>query len=120
MSVTVGPYTPAVRAGQWLICSGQLGTRPGAEGPELVEGGFAAQARRALENVGSLLSGHRLAWANVVKVTVFLADMADYASFNDVYVEVLGRNRPARSVVAVAALPLGALVEVEAWAWVGD
>ena len=117
MSATVGPYTPAVRAGQWLVCSGQLGTRQGAQGPELVDGGFAAQARRALENVGALLAGHGLVWANVVKTTVFLSDIDHYAAFNEIYADVLGTHRPARSVVAVRALPLGGLVEIEAWAF---
>ena len=118
MSATVGPYTPAVRAGQWLVCSGQIGTHPGAGGPELVDGGFAAQARRALENLGALLAGHGLAWTSVVKTTVFLTDMGHYAAFNEIYLDVLGPHRPARSMVAVHALPLGALVEIEAWAFV--
>jgi len=120
MSTPVGPYSPAVRAGQWLVCSGQLGTQQGTDGPVLVEGGFEEQARRALANVAALLAGRRLGWANVVKITVFLADIADYDRFNAVYLEVLGNSRPARSVVAVSALPMGALVEVEAWAYAGD
>jgi 2-iminobutanoate/2-iminopropanoate deaminase len=109
-----------VRAGQWLVCSGQLGTQQGADGPELVDGGFEEQTRKALANVAALLAGRRLGWANVVKTTVFLTDMGDYAAFNALYVEVLGKARPARSVVAVGALPLGALVEIEAWAYAGD
>jgi 2-iminobutanoate/2-iminopropanoate deaminase len=120
MSMAVGPYTPAVRAGEWLVCSGQIGIQQGQDGPELVAGGFEAQTRRALANVASLLTGRGLGWANVVKTTVYLADMADYGSFNALYLEVLGTSRPARSVVAVAALPMGALVEIEAWAFVGD
>jgi len=120
VSTPVGPYSPALRAGQWLACSGQLGTQQGSEGPELVTGGFEDQARRALANVTSLLAGRRLGWANVVKTTVFLSDMANYALFNNVYLEVIGKHRPARSVVAVNALPMGALVEVEAWAYAGD
>jgi len=120
MSMAVGPYTPAVRAGQWLVCSGQIGIHQGEHGPELVAGGFEAQTRRALANVASLLTGRGLGWANVVKTTVYLADMADYGSFNALYLEALGSSRPARSVVSVSALPMGALVEVEAWAFVGD
>jgi len=119
VSTPVGPYTPAVRAGDWLVCSGQLGTVHGDDGPVLVDGGLAAQARQALANVSGLLAGRSIGWANVVKTTVFLADIADYAAFNAVYLEVLGRHRPARSVVGVAALPMGALVEVEAWAFTG-
>jgi len=120
MSTPVGPYSPAVKAGEWLVCSGQLGTQQGADGPVLVEGGFDEQARRALANVAGLLAGRRLGWANVVKVTVFLTDIADYAEFNAVYLEVLGNSRPARSVVAVSALPMAGLVEVEAWAYAGE
>lgn len=119
MSTPVGPYAPAVRAGQWLVCSGQIGLHPTDEGPRLAEG-FAAQARQALANVGEVLSGRAMTWRNVVKVTVFLADMGTYAEFNDIYLGVVGDHRPARSVVAVAGLPLGALVEVEVWAYAGE
>jgi 2-iminobutanoate/2-iminopropanoate deaminase len=117
MSRPVGPYTPAVRAGPWLVCSGQVGARPGRSGPELVEGGLESQVRQALANVAELLAGHDLRWADVVKTTVYLTDIADYAAFNALYVEVLGDHRPARSLVAVAGLPLGARVEIEAWAY---
>jgi len=120
VSTPVGPYTPAVRAGPWLVCSGQIGTHQGTNGPVLVDGGFEEQARRALHNVATLLSGRRLGWSNVVKTTVFLTDIDSYAGFNAVYLEVLGGHRPARTVVAVSALPMGALVEVEAWAYAAD
>ena len=116
MSTSVGPYTPAVRAGSWWVSSGQIGVRGTPEGPRLVGGGVAAQARQALENLASLLGEAGLGWGDVVKTTVFLASVDDYAAFNEVYVGVLGAARPARSVVAVAGLPLGALVEIEAWA----
>jgi 2-iminobutanoate/2-iminopropanoate deaminase len=86
----------------------------------LVEGGLEPQARKALENVGTLLAGRGLTWDNVVKTTVFLIDMADYGTFNEIYVAALGDHRPARSLVAVAGLPLGALVEIEAWAYVPE
>ncbi|HUI03032.1 MAG TPA: RidA family protein [Acidimicrobiales bacterium] len=119
MSNPVGPYTPAVWAGPWLVCSGQVGARPGPSGPELVAGGFEAQVRQALANVEGLLVGQGLQWAHVVKTTVYLTDIDAYAAFNAVYVEVLGDHRPARALVAVAALPLGAQVEVEAWAYAG-
>lgn len=120
MSTPVGPYSPAVRAGPWLVCSGQIGIEPGVDGPVLVEGGFEAQVRKALANLSALLWGREVGWGHVVKTTVFLTDMADYAAFNAIYTEVLGEHRPARSVVAVAGLPLGALVEIEAWAYGGD
>ncbi len=116
MTIPVGPYSPAVRVGDWLVCSGQVGIRPGPDGPVLAEGGLVGQTRQALANVGDLLAGHGLAWADVVKATVFLLDMGEYASFNELYLEVLGSHRPARSLVAVAALPLGAVVEIEVWA----
>lgn len=116
MANPVGPYTPAVRAGAWLVCSGQVGIEPGPDGPVLAEG-LEAQTRRAMANVAELLAGRGLGWHNVVKTTVFLNDIADYGAFNEVYVDVLGKHRPARSLVAVAGLPLGALVEIEAWAY---
>jgi 2-iminobutanoate/2-iminopropanoate deaminase len=119
MSTPVGPYAPAIRAGDWLVTSGQIGVRTTAEGPVLVAGGFAEQARQALTNVGEVLAGRNLGWRNVVKTTVFLADMADYTDFNEIYLGVIGDHRPARSVVAVAALPIGALIEVEVWAYAG-
>ncbi|MHB1503482.1 MAG: RidA family protein [Acidimicrobiales bacterium] len=120
MVAPVGPYSPAVRAGPWLVCSGQLGLSGLSDSPELVEGGLVAQARQALANVGNLLAGRGLEWANVVKTTVYLTDMSHYAAFNEVYSDALGANRPARSVVAVAGLPMGALVEIEVWAYDGS
>lgn len=111
----VGPYTPVVRAGEWVVCSGQLGLKDG----ELVGGGVSAQVAQAVANVGSLLAGEGLDLGSVVKTTVFLADIGDYQAMNDAYVEAFGEHRPARSAFAVAGLPLGALVEVEAWAHTG-
>jgi 2-iminobutanoate/2-iminopropanoate deaminase len=116
MAAPVGPYTPARRAGPWLVCSGQIGITPGGGQPVLAQG-LGAQVRQAMANVAELLEGHGLGWKDVVKTMVFLADIADYAAFNEVYVEALGDHRPARSVVAVAGLPLGALVEIEVWAY---
>lgn len=115
MSKPVGPYTPIVEAGPWLICSGQVGIAEGA----LVEGGLEAQLRQALANMAGLLEGAGASMSDVVKTTVFLVDMDDYAEMNRVYVEVFGDHRPARSAVAVAALPIGARIEVEAWAHKG-
>jgi 2-iminobutanoate/2-iminopropanoate deaminase len=111
-----GPYTPLVRAGEWLICSGQVGLRDGA----LVEGGVGPQLSQAITNLEALLTGAGASLGSVVKTTVFLTDMADYATVNEAYTAGFGQHRPARSAVAVAALPLGALVEIEAWARVGD
>jgi 2-iminobutanoate/2-iminopropanoate deaminase len=110
----VGPYTPAVRAGDWLVVSGQVGLKDG----ELV-GGVQAQVAQAIANLAGHLEAHGAALTDVVKTTVFLTHMNDYAPMNDAYVEAFGGHRPARSAVGVAALPLGALVEVEAWAYLG-
>lgn len=115
MSKPVGPYTPIVRAGEWLVVSGQLGLRDGA----LVDGGVQAQAEQALVNLRGLLESEGASLDDVVKTTVFLIDMGDFAAMNETYVAAFGDHRPARSAIAVAALPLGALVEVEAWARVG-
>lgn len=116
MSRPVGPYSPFVWAGEWLVCSGQIGLSSASGAPALVDGGIEAETRQALANVTALLAGQGLGWGDVVKATVFLADIGDYATFNERYVEALGEHRPARSVVAVAGLPLGARVEVEVWA----
>ena len=107
-----GPYSPVVEAGPWLVVSGQLGLKDGS----LVEGGVAAQARQALANLSALLAEHGAGMADVVKTTVFMADIADFATINDVYVAAFGDHRPARSAVAVAGLPMSGLFEVEAWA----
>lgn len=111
-SKPVGPYTPVVRAGDWLVCSGQLGLSDG----KLVDGGVEAQVAQAVRNIEALLAGHGAGLDSVVKTTVFLADIGDYQPMNDAYVSAFGAHRPARSAFAVAALPLGAAVEIEAWA----
>jgi 2-iminobutanoate/2-iminopropanoate deaminase len=111
----VGPYNALVRAGGWLICSGQVGLRDGS----LVGGGVAAQVTQAIANIETLLSGEGSGLAAVAKTTVFLAHIDDYPAMNDAYTAAFGPHRPARSAFAVAALPLGALVEIEAWAYVG-
>lgn len=116
MATPVGPYSPSVRAGSWLVCSGQIGIEQVDGAPRLADG-LAGQVRQAMANVTGLLGAHGLGWQDVVKASVFLANIADYAEFNSVYVEGLGDHRPARSVVAVAGLPLGALVEIEVWAY---
>jgi len=111
----VGPYSQAVRWGEVVFCSGQLGLDP-ASG-QLVEG-VEAQARQALSNIGRLLEAAGTSLAHVVKATVFLTDLAAFAVVNQVYAEHFGDNRPARSTVQVAALPLGGLVEIEVIAYV--
>ena len=115
MSKPVGPYTPIVRAGPWLISSGQVGIADGA----MVDGGFEPQFRQALANLRSLFEGEGASLSDITKTTVFLTDMDDYAEMNRIYLEEFGDHRPARSAVAVAQLPLGALVEIEASAHIG-
>ena len=108
----VGAYTPIVRAGDWLVVSGQVGLRDG----RLVPGGLQAELRQAILNLEAQLATEGAALTDVVKTTVFLRHMSDYADMNATYIEGFGDHRPARSAIGVAELPLGALVEVEAWA----
>ncbi|MGI9624882.1 MAG: RidA family protein [Acidimicrobiales bacterium] len=116
MTTPVGPYTPIVRAGEWLVCSGQIGIRDGA----LVPGDLRAQLDQALANLAALLETHGASISDIVKTTVFLVDMDDYGEMNEIYetfMATFGDKRPARSAVAVVGLPLGAIVEIEAWAY---
>ena len=115
MSNPVGPYTPVMRAGDWLVVSGQVGVADG----QLVTGGVHAELRQALANMAGLLEAEGASLADVVKTTVYLRHIDDYSAMNEAYVKVFGEHRPARSAVAVSALPLGAFVEVEAWAFTG-
>jgi 2-iminobutanoate/2-iminopropanoate deaminase len=108
----VGPYTPVVRAGDWLIVSGQVGVKDG----ELVDG-VAAQTAQAVENVRQQLATVGADLADVAKTMCFLTDMGAFATFNEAYVAGFGDHRPARSTIGVAALPIGASVEIEAWAY---
>ena len=107
----IGPYSQAVRANGFLFTAGQVALDP--EKGELVAGGIAEQTARALENIGAILSAAQSDFSQVVKTTVFLVDMADFTAMNEVYARVFGDHRPARSTVAVAALPRGARVEIE-------
>jgi 2-iminobutanoate/2-iminopropanoate deaminase len=115
MSKPMGPYSPIVRAGEWLVVSGQVGM---AEG-KLVSGGVVAELEQALTNLKHLLESEGAGLAHVVKTTVFLRHMRDFALVNEAYAAFFGEHRPARSAVAVVELPANALVEVEAWAHVG-
>jgi len=107
----VGPYNHAVRVGDLLFCSGQIPLDP-ASGT-LVSGDIKAQAERVLENVKAILEDQKLTFANVVKSTVFLTSMADFAAMNEVYAKYFTADFPARSTVQVAGLPKGASVEIE-------
>ena len=111
----LGPYSPVMRAGDWLVVSGQVGAVEGS----LVDGGVQAEVRQALANLARLLAAEGAGLGHVVKTTVFLRHINDFPIMNEVYVEAFGDHRPARSAVGVAALPMDALVEIEAWAYVG-
>lgn len=111
----IGSYTPIVRAGPWLITSGQLGAVDGV----LVSGGFVAELEQALANVATLLATEGAGIEQVVKTTVLLRHLSDYARMNVSYAAFFGDVRPARTAFSVAELPLGALVEIEAWAYTG-
>ena len=116
MSKPLGPYTPIVRAGDWLVSSGQIGMADG----KLVSGGVVDELKQALANLARLLESEGATIQQVVKTTIFLRHMRDYALVNAAYAEFFGEHRPARSAVAVSELPALALVEVEAWAYTGS
>jgi 2-iminobutanoate/2-iminopropanoate deaminase len=107
----IGPYSQGVVTNGFLFTAGQVALDP-AKG-ELVPGGITEQTTRALENLRAILSSAGTDFSQVVKTTVFLIDMADFTAMNEVYGRAFGSHRPARSTVAVAALPRGARVEIE-------
>jgi len=113
MSKPLGPYTPVVRAGDFVFVSGQLGLRDGA----LVEGGVSAQTAQAVANLGDRLAEVGASLTDIVKTTCFLIDMDTFATFNTAYVAGFGDHRPARSTIAVRELPAGGQVEIEAVAY---
>ena len=108
----VGPYSQAVAAGNFLFCSGQIPLIP-ATG-ELLQGDVTEQTTQVLENLGAVLRANQMTFAHVVKTTVFLTDLGDFAAMNDVYAIYFPSNQPARSTIQVAALPKAARVEIEA------
>ena len=107
----IGPYSQAIQVGNLVYTSGQIPIDP-ATG-NLVEGGIKEQARQALKNIQAILQEAGLSMANVIKTTVFMADMNDFADMNAVYGEFFSEPNPARSAVAVKTLPKGALTEIE-------
>jgi 2-iminobutanoate/2-iminopropanoate deaminase len=111
----VGPYSPAVRAGDWIVVSGQIGVDPGSGA--VVSGGIEAQVRQALANLEAILRDCGAGWEHVAKVTLFVAVESPQwmQEVNAIYGEVVGDARPARSTVGVAWLPMGASFEIEAW-----
>ncbi len=113
----LGPYSHAVKAGDFVYLSGQLGLDPATN--SLPEGGVGPETRQALTNIVNILAEMGLKARDVVKTTVFLRDMEDFAAMNAIYGEVLGKAPPARSTVQVAALPKYAAVEIEVVAYAG-
>jgi 2-iminobutanoate/2-iminopropanoate deaminase len=109
-----GPYSPAVRAGDWLVLAGQVGLDP-ATGA-MVGGGVEAQAHQVLANIAAVLRDCGAEMSDVAKATVFVTDISQFATVNAVYAAAFGDHKPARSTVQVAALPGGAQVEIEVWA----
>ncbi len=112
----IGPSAPAIAAGGFLFTAGQIGLDP-ATG-KMVAGGIAEQTERVLENLTAVLETAGASWTDVVRTTIYLTDLADFTTVNDLYGRHIGTARPARSTVQVAALPRGALVEIDAIALV--
>jgi 2-iminobutanoate/2-iminopropanoate deaminase len=108
----IGPYSQGVVANGLLFTAGQIGIDP--QTGRLVDGGFAEQTERVLANLSAVLEAAGASWADVVKTTVYLHDMADFPTFNEMYGRHIGDARPARSTVQTAGLPRGALVEIDA------
>jgi 2-iminobutanoate/2-iminopropanoate deaminase len=107
----IGPYSQAIVSGGFLFTAGQIPLDP-ASG-QIVEGGIKPQTERVFDNLAAVLAAAGLDWANVVKTTVFLHDMADFPTVNEIYARRMGDSRPARSTVQVSALPRGALIEID-------
>ena len=110
--LAIGPYSQAVRAGRWLFLSGQIGLDP-ASG-ELVSGGVVAEAQRVLENLQAVLIAAGASLDDVVRTTIYLVDLADFAPVNEVYARFLRAPFPGRATVGVASLPRGARIEIDA------
>lgn len=107
----IGPYSQAVQCGSELYCSGQIPIDPSTG--EIVGGDVGAQTERVIENLGAVLCAAGCTYADVIKTTIFLIDMKDFAAVNAVYERYFGATKPARSTVAVAALPRGARLEID-------
>jgi len=107
----IGPYSQAVAVDGWLYTSGQVALDPASQ--RLVDGDFEAQAKRVLANLEAVLASAGCTFQDVVKATVYLQDFGDFATLNRLYAQAMGEHRPARSTVQVAALPLGAKVEID-------
>lgn len=111
----VGPYSQAIRAGDFIYTAGQIALDP-ATG-KLVEGDVAVQAERAIQNIQAVLEAAGASLADVIKTTVYLRTMNDFAAMNAVYSRLFGENRPARTTIAIDGIPLGGLFEIEVVAY---
>ena len=107
----IGPYSQAVRSGSMLFCAGQIPLDP--KTGQIVSDDVGEQTRRVLENVAGLLKAAKMSFAHVVKTTIFLTSMGDFQAVNEIYATYFRENPPARSTVAVSALPKGARIEIE-------
>jgi 2-iminobutanoate/2-iminopropanoate deaminase len=114
----IGPYSQAIRSGPMLFCAGQIPLDP--KTGQIVTGDVSDQTRRVLENVRAVLGAAGLGFGDIVKTTIFLTDMNDFQTVNEVYASYFRENPPARSTVGVASLPKGAKVEIEVIAMSGD
>jgi 2-iminobutanoate/2-iminopropanoate deaminase len=114
----IGPYSQAVRSGSFLFCSGQIPLDP--KSGQIVSGDIAAQTRRVLDNIAAVLRAEGFTFDNVVKTTIFLTDLGDFQTVNEVYSSYFKQGPPARSTVQVSALPKGAKIEIEAIARAGE
>ena len=107
----IGPYSQGVRSGNFLFCSGQISLDP--QSGQIVPGDIASQTRRVLDNIGAVLRAEGLAFENIVKTTIFLTDLGNFQTVNEVYGSYFKQEPPARSTVQVSALPKGANIEIE-------
>jgi 2-iminobutanoate/2-iminopropanoate deaminase len=114
----VGPYSQAIRSGSMLFCAGQIALDP--KTGQIVSEDISEQTRRVLENIAAVLKAEHLAFDHVVKTTIFLTSMGDFQTVNEIYATYFRENPPARSTVAVSALPKGAKVEIEVIAMASD
>lgn len=114
----IGPYSQAIKAGDYLFCSGQIPLQP--ETGEIIAGGIAAQTRQVLNNLAVVFAAAGVDFASVAKTTIYLVDLGDFAVVNEIYAGYCAVPAPARVTVQVAALPKGALVEIDAIVYCGE
>jgi 2-iminobutanoate/2-iminopropanoate deaminase len=112
-----GPYSPAVRAGDFVVMAGQIGI---ADDGKLVAGGIEPQTAQVLANITAVLADVGAGWGDVARATIFLTDLGNFAAVNALYEGAIGAHRPARTTIGVAALPAAALVEIECWVYLPD